>query len=279
LKLIRNILIAFILLLSFVCPAQEADSPDVRPEIKLNLTYIKTYFTDSWQILKSPVRWKKKQWITAGAVTGTTILAYVFDDEIREFFQNNQTQALDQASKYFFDPLGAGYVTIPLAGGFYLYGLIADDQRAVRAGLTGVKAIVITAVFTYAIKYATQRHRPYQDSPPNPRIWEGPFGNYQSTSFPSGHSSLVFAAAAVFASEYKDKIWVPVLSYSLASLAAISRVYDDQHWASDVIFGSALGFVIGKFVYKSSVNNPDLVFIPGVSATGHPGFTMIYQLR
>lgn len=90
---------------------------------------------------------------------------------------------------------------------------------------------------------------------------------------------MIFAVAAVFASEYRDKIWVPILSYTLASLASVSRVYDDKHWASDVIFGSALGFFIGKFVYKSTVKYPDLVIIPGVSATGHPGFTMIYQLR
>jgi len=56
-------------------------------------------------------------------------------------------------------------------------------------------------------------------------------------------------------------------------------VYDDKHWSSDVVFGAALGFFIGKFVYKSTVRCPELVIIPGVSATGHPGFTMAYQLR
>lgn len=277
--LIRNILIIFILGLPILSSAQHADSLFTEKEVKLDKKYIKSYFTDSWKILKSPVRWRKKQWLTFTAVSGTAILAYAYDDVIRDAFQRNRTDGLDQASKYFFGPLGSGAVTISLTAGFYLYGLVARDQRAVRVGLTGVKAIVITAVFTYAMKYATQRHRPYEDNPPDPRIWEGPFGSWSSTSFPSGHSSLVFAAAAVFASEYKDKIWVPILSYSLASLAAASRVYEDKHWSSDVIIGSALGFFIGKFVYKVTKNNPDLMIIPGVSATGHPGFTMVYQLR
>lgn len=277
--LIRNILIIFMLGLPILSSAQDIDTLYHAQEVKLDKTYIKSYFTDSWQILKSPVRWRAKQWITFTAVTGTAILAYAYDDVIRDAFQRNRTQGLDNASKYFFGPLGSGYITIPLTAGFYVYGLIAHDQRAVRAGLTGIKAIVITGVLTYAIKYATQRHRPYEDNPANPRIWEGPFGSWSSTSFPSGHSSLVFAAAAVFASEYKDKIWVPILSYSLASLAAASRVYEDKHWSSDVIIGSALGFFIGKFVYKATKNNPDLVIIPGVSASGHPGFTMVYQLR
>jgi membrane-associated phospholipid phosphatase len=212
-------------------------------------------------------------------VAGVTVLAYTQDDLIRDAFQRNQTDGLDKASKYFFEPLGSGMITIPLSLGFWAVGELTDNQRASRAGLSSIKAMAITAVFTYAIKYATQRHRPHDDSPPDPRIWEGPFGTYTSTSFPSGHSSVVFAVAAVFASEYRDKIWVPIMCYSLASLASVSRVYDDKHWASDVILGSALGFFIGKFVYKSTLKNPDLVIIPGVSASGHPGFTMIYQLR
>ena len=279
-KIARYILIILLAVFSISATAQESvedhkDSCDV----KLNGSYVKSYFTDSWGVLKSPLRWKGRQWATAVAVSGITILIYTQDDKIRDFFQRNRTQGMDQASKYFFDPLGQGIITIPLTIGFYAYGAIAENQRATRVGLTGLKAMAVTAVFTYAIKYATQRHRPYDDVPSNPRIWEGPFGSYSSTSFPSGHSSVVWAVAAVFASEYRDKIWVPIISYTLASLVSVSRVYDDKHWSSDVVFGAALGFFIGKFVYKSSVKCPDLVIIPGVSATGHPGFTMTYQLR
>jgi hypothetical protein len=248
-------------------------------EVKLNGAHIKSYFSESWGVLKSPIRWRGKQWATAAVVSGVTVLIYTQDDKIRDFAQRNTTDELDQASKYFFEPLGSGIITIPLAVGFYAYGAIAKKQRATRVGLTSIKAMAITAVFTYAIKYATQRHRPYDDDPPNPRIWEGPFGSYSSTSFPSGHSSVIWAMATVFASEYRDKIWVPIVSYTLASLASASRVYDNEHWASDVVFGAALGFFIGKFVYKSTVKCPELVIIPGVSATGHPGFTMSYQLR
>ncbi|MCK4570153.1 MAG: phosphatase PAP2 family protein [Bacteroidales bacterium] len=276
---IRNILIPVFIGMSLLSSAQINDSPAQHKEVKLNKAYIKSYFTDSWEILKSPLRWKGRQWGIFAAVSGVTILAYTQDDVIRDAFQRNRTHGADQASKYFLEPLGSGIITIPLAAGFWAFGELTDNKRAARAGLTGIKAMAITAVFTYTIKYATQRHRPYEDYSPDPRIWEGPFGSYTSTAFPSAHSSVVFAVATVFATEYKDKIWVPVMSYTLASLVAVSRVYDDKHWASDVILGSALGFLIGKFVYKSTVKNPNLVIIPGVSSSGHPGFTMIYQLR
>ena len=275
----RNIIILFFIGTGIITPVQAQDTLREFHEVKLNKAYIKSCFTDTWEALKSPARWRGRQWGTFAVVAGVGILAYTQDDVIRDAFQRNRTEGLDNASKYFFEPLGSGIITIPLSVGFWAVGALSDNERAARVGLTSVKAMAITAVFTYAIKYATQRHRPHDDTPPDPRIWEGPFGSYSNTAFPSGHSSMIFAVAAVFASEYKDKIWVPVVSYSLASLAAASRVYDDKHWASDVIIGSALGFFIGKFVYKSTIRNPNLVIIPGVSATGHPGFTMIYQLR
>ena len=248
-------------------------------EVKLDKSYIKSYFTDGWDLLKSPLRWRGRQWATAAAVSGLTILAYSQDDVIMEAFQRNRTEGLDNTAKYFFDPVGKAGVLISVAGGIYLYGAIAKKPRAVRAGLTGVKAIALTAVFTYAFKFTAQRHRPTADEPPDPRIWEGPFAGYSHHSFPSGHSSLIFAMAAVLSSEYKDKLWVALTSYSIAGLTAISRVYENKHWASDVIFGSALGFFIGKFVHKSTVKCPELINIPGVSSSGYPGFSMIYQLR
>jgi len=279
LKLLKHIAILLIVWGFIANPLHSQDTAYVYKEVKLNKAYIKSYFTDSWAIVKSPIRWRGKQWITFGGLAGLTALVYTQDEAVRDAFQRNQSDVADDASKYVFEPLGSGIITIPLSIGFWAVGEIADNRRAARVGLTSLKAISVTAVFTYAFKFAFQRYRPQDNQPPDPRIWEGPFGSYSHTSFPSGHSSVVFAAAAVFASEYRETIWVPILSYSLASLAAVSRVYDDAHWASDVIFGSALGFFIGKFIYKSTLNNPDLVVIPGVSAGGQPGFTMIYKLR
>lgn len=257
---------------------QDADTL-IKCKVSLNGSYIKSYFTDSWNILKSPAEWRGKQWLTAAAVGGLTVLAYTQDDEIRDFFQRNTTEGLDRTTDYFLEPIGRGYVSLSIAVGFYLAGELAGKQKAKETGLAAFKAVVLTSFFTYAIKYAAQRHDPHANDPPDPRIWEGPFGSYSHTSFPSGHSSVIFALASVISTAYKDRIWVPVLSYSLATLAAISRIYSDDHWSSDVLFGSALGFIIGKFVYKSTINCPELVMIPGVSAGGYPGFTMVYQLR
>lgn len=267
------------MVLNLSVAAQQKNPVIEHKKVKPDKEYIKSYFTDSWNILKSPVHWRGKQWGSFAAVSGLTVLAYSQDDIIREAFQRNRTHGLDQASKYVFEPLGSAKVLLPLSAGIWAVGAITDNARAERVGLSSIKAMAITAVFTYAIKYATQRHRPGDDHPPDPRIWEGPFGSWEHTSFPSGHSSAVFAVAAVVASEYKEHLWVPILSYSLATLAAGSRVYDGKHWATDVIFGSALGFFIGKFVYRATLKNPDLVIVPGASLNGRPGFSMIWKIN
>jgi len=55
----------------------------------------------------------------------------------------------------------------------------------------------------------------------------------------------------VLSAYYHEKTWVAVTTFSLASLVGISRIYDDEHWATDVFGGAVLGFAIGKLVYNN----------------------------
>ncbi len=76
-------------------------------------------------------------------------------------------------------------------------------------------------------------------------------GNRVNSSFPSGHTTVAFAAATVFAMEYRDRPLVPLISYSAATLIGLSRITENKHWITDVFAGAALGFFTGKLV----VNN------------------------
>ena len=60
--------------------------------------------------------------------------------------------------------------------------------------------------------------------------------------------------ATVIAKEYRDKKWVGIASYGLASLVGLSRLGLDKHWASDVFVGSILGYAIGNFTFKQHQN-------------------------
>jgi len=237
--------------------------------------YFKSYWTATKKIATGPARWQGKEW---GIATGTVMLGlalYIYDDDIRVFFQDRQTPGLDNASKYAFEPWGSGLYPAVLLGGFYIYGLAAKDNKARQIALGGVQVFILTGISTQVIKHLAHRHRPYQDTPPNPRLWEGPFSGWEYTSFPSGHTSSAFALASLFSSIYKDKVWVGIISYGIAAGVGLSRIYDNDHWASDVLIGAALGYAIGKTIFYVMDGNSNLSM--GISNTG--GISLVYHIK
>jgi membrane-associated phospholipid phosphatase len=238
-----SILIVMLLLTTKEVIAQDYPYP------KLSGSYIRSGFTDAGKLAVSPLKWKSKQWLTFGLVAGSGLLIYASDESIRDFTLDHHTPFLNQLATYS-EPFGSGLYSVPLMGGLYAVGRISKDDRLSATVLTAGKAALITGIIVQAGKYGFHRQRPYQGMPADHAHWEGPSGTWDYRSFPSGHSALVFSLAAVFASEYASTYWVPVLSYSIAAVTAFSRVYHDRHWASDVLVGSALGYVGGRYLWK-----------------------------
>jgi len=250
----KKIFFIFILsIYSCIILAQKDTVLKYEPSVKFDKKYLKSYFTDTKNVVISPLHWNKKQWITFTAIAGTNVFIYSQDDKIQDFFQNNRTKSLDNISKYAFKHWGDGTYSMSAIGLLYIYGTLSKNNQHKEAALLGTKAFVTSAVFTYLIKYSFHRHRPDDDKFPNPYIWEGPCLKSSYTSFISGHTTSIFSVASVIASEYKDKKAIPVIAYSIAGLTAISRIYDNKHWATDVIAGAALGYAIGKLIYNNRI--------------------------
>ncbi len=93
---------------------------------------------------------------------------------------------------------------------------------------------------TSAVKLSVGRERP-----------DGS-GSRFSSSFPSGHVSGSFAFASVFDVMYGYKVGIPL--YAFASFVGLSRLSDNKHFLSDVLFGAALGSAIGRGVAKIHKN-------------------------
>ena len=222
---------------------------------RLNKDYFKSYFTDSKDLVCSPAKWQSKQWISLGGVATAGILAYTQDEHVQDYFMRHRSVTAGKFSKYIFEPFGSGVGTGILVSGVFLGGTILKDERLKGTALTSVKAFIVSSLFTQFSKQLSHRHRPYQDEIPDHAQWEGPLGDIHYASFPSGHSSAAFSVATVFAMEYRETVWVPALAYTLAAGTAISRLYDNKHWVSDVVIGSAFGFVTGRFIWKQSRRN------------------------
>ncbi len=239
--------------------------------------YFGSYLSDGIDITSGPFHWNKKDWMLAGSTVAVGTLIYIFDDDIRSFFQKNRSSFTNNFSKNFIEPFGNGPYSIPLFGLLYLYGEIHQDSKSKIVVLNGVKTFVLSAAFVTVLKHLTKRHRPYHDLEANPRLWEGPFGDSDYTAFPSGHTLVSFALASYVSSAYKDKLWVGIASYSVAGLVGLSRINDDKHWASDVFVGAVLGYAIGKCIFNNSLEKHNIQLLP-ISQTGF-GITLIKSYK
>jgi membrane-associated phospholipid phosphatase len=101
------------------------------------------------------------------------------------------------------------------------------------------------------------RERPYLSADTNPHRFR-PFHGWASgvnASFPSGHTTAAFATAAAFVAEVDEKWpgrarYVAPVVFTLATGVGLSRMYDDKHWASDVVMGAAIGTFAGLKVVR-----------------------------
>lgn len=149
-----------------------------------------------------------------------------------------------------------------ILGAIGTYGFIFKNEKMKTTTFLASQAYLTSAGVSYVIKFLSGRQRPLvysEDRVTTNPTFKGPFadlgkdknGKKLNSSFPSGHATVAFAAATVYAMEYRNKPWVPVVSYSAASLIGLSRLTENKHWATDVLVGSAIGYLSAKQV----VNN------------------------
>jgi membrane-associated phospholipid phosphatase len=216
---------------------------------KANLDYLKGAGVDAVRIASSPARWDRSDLLTAGAVVGGAGIAYAaLDIPLQHAAVRNQSRVADR-----FADVGRGFgnglYTVPTLVAVYLAGEGFHDSRMRRASLDAVESLAISGLFITAIKLTAGRARPYVGD--GRGSWNGPSLSNTKYSFSSGHSAAAFSVATVFATEYGDVPGVAPASYALAALTGLSRIYNNQHWASDVIFGGALGYFTAKAVSRA----------------------------
>jgi hypothetical protein len=142
--------------------------------------------------------------------------------------------------------LGDGGMAAALVGGTYLVSRWSGNTRMARASSLSAEALANTAIWSTLLKKVARRARP--DSTTQAGMFLVNDASVEATSFPSGHTMVAFAVAAVFAGEFRDKKWVPWVAYGIASLVGASRVALGRHYLSDVIVGGTLGHSLGKMV-------------------------------
>jgi membrane-associated phospholipid phosphatase len=173
----------------------------------------------------------------------------------------------------------------------YAAGRLTSSERLAAVGLHGTEALLLGAAAGTVMKDFFGRARPFVDTTgPNPDDWQlgrgwDRGGSYQS--FPSGHSVAAFAAAGAVTAE-TSAYW-PTATYFLiapvmyggAAVVGLSRMYNNRHWASDVIMGAAIGTFAGMKVVRYSRIHPEnkvdswLLNTSWTPGTGHVAFSII----
>lgn len=248
---LRSLLLAFFCLLELTVCAQQ-DSTAIESEYyRLNGKYFKSFITDLPKLATAPLHYTRKDWTTVAMVAAGTGTVMILDRSIKQWTQANKNGFLNSAARTV-EPFGNRYSPYVI-GIMYLTGVIAKDRKMEHVSLVTAKSLVFSTIFYAGSKQLVRRRRPvYTDDPFE--INSMFQGGREWTSFPSGHANTVFTVATAIALQYRDIKWVPYVAYGIAGLTGLSRIYDNRHWASDVIIGAALGHFITKTVYRIEEN-------------------------
>ena len=144
-----------------------------------------------------------------------------------------------------------GPVPVSLGAALYAVGRGAGSPFSEQLGREVIRAVLVSGAITAVTKGVVGRARPFA-APGDPDMFNPGHGftNGSLASFPSGHTSAAFATATVLARElgvaHPEARWIvnPLL-FGGATFVGFSRVYDRQHWPSDVVAGAALGAITG----------------------------------
>jgi PAP2 superfamily len=222
-------------------------------------TGFRALVSDTWSDFKTFPR-RKSTWVILGIGAGAALLAHPADDDL------NARLVGKKSADWFWKPgsiVGSAPTQIGVSVGLYVIGRYIvppnPDQpvtegtsprtnRWSHMGLDLLRAQIVSQTFVHAIKYSVRRDRP----------------TGECCSFPSGHAATAFAAASVIERHFGYRMSVPAMA--IAAYVATSRLHDNRHFLSDVVFGSALGTatgwtVVGRHGRSSYALTP--VAVPG----------------
>jgi len=171
-------------------------------------------------------------WVILAIGGGAAAIAHPFDQDVTE-----RLVKADAAGRFFVAGrwIGSAYVQTGTAIGLYVVGryMLPHEEGQPRSnkvshlGFDLLRALIVSQALTQGIKIAVQRDRP----------------TGECCSFPSGHSSAAFATASVLERHLGYRGALP--TFAIAAYVATSRMHDNRHFLSDVLFGGALGIASG----------------------------------
>ncbi len=189
---------------------------------------VKRIHRDLWDDTKA-VYWNPLNAVVLITAGGASLaLRPEVDDDVEDYYDEHHT--MSEGWRDTFGVLGNPGFHFALAGAWYLVGQQAQHAKTYEVGKTLFSALIINGVSTSALKLCADT-----DSP-----------NGEAWGWPSGHTSSAFTMASVLHQAYGH--WVGIPLYGVAGMVGLARLDDREHHLSDVVFGAAMGLVVGHTV-------------------------------
>jgi hypothetical protein len=229
-------------------PQPQLDTQPAKQEVQYGQTELapvdlkslpRNIFVDQKNLVMTPFHLTVAQWEWAVplAFVGAGLLAS--DTAIEKHVPTNPSTVSHAVTAS-----NAGVAALAGVGGaMFLWGHFTNNDQERETGLLSGEAAIGALLDTEVLKYAFGRERPFTGDDRG-RFFRG------GTSFPSEHSAVSWAIASVIAHEYPGP-FTEILAYGLAGGVGAARFVGHQHFATDVLVGSALGWYTGRQVFRS----------------------------
>jgi membrane-associated phospholipid phosphatase len=183
-----------------------------------------------------PLHWKGKDWKTLGAVTAGTGVLYLIDDDTSDFF-SRQKESIPKFIRDYGSEFGSPEYNYMFTGGVYFAGLFTKDEKLRRTGVLLIASATSAGLLQQVTKSLIGRARPVGGKTKDTFDPFNPSRNFHS--FPSGHTILAFTNAYAIAKQFKNP-WTKAGIYTVGLIPGVSRIWDGQHWLTDVVLGVAI---------------------------------------
>jgi membrane-associated phospholipid phosphatase len=204
--------------------------------------HIADFLEDQKQIWSSPFRARPSDAPWLAPLAGVAAGLFVTDRQYSASLPRNAATL-----RHYRTVSDAGVAALIGGGaGLYLFSFPTHNEHWRETGFLAGEAALNSLVTVEALKYSLGRERPYQGNGRGAFFQGG-------TSFPSEHAAAAWSIAGVVAHEY-DGTLPKLFAYGVASAVSFSRVRARQHFPSDVLVGSVLGYLVAQSVYSRRHN-------------------------
>ena len=168
------------------------------------------------------------------------VAAVALDPEMREWTLNGHTRSLDHFAKSV-NGLGTAKHLVPAMALTYVSALLTHHESFANGTLNAAAAYIASDLVESALKPVIGRERPHVEGNSHRLHPFTASGDWHS--FPSAHVAHITSIAQAISMQTRSGP-ITALCVSLVALVSWDRVYEDQHWTSDVIATIALSSVV-----------------------------------